>query len=222
MLREIQGPAGRLEALLEEPVDVAGVNQAGVLQAAPPGLRAAVVFGHPHPQHGGTMHTKGVYQSAKALVRIGCPVLRFNFRGVGGSEGTWDEGVGEREDFSAALDVMAARYPGLPLWAGGMSFGAWIGMTVGAADPRVTTLIGVAMPIDRYDFSVVGNSPKAKFIVHGEFDELCSIHDVRAFYAQAADPKELVVIEASNHLFDGTVSQVGDAIEDLLSDWPEV
>jgi alpha/beta superfamily hydrolase len=222
MLREIQGPAGRLEALLEEPTDAPAVNAQGLLEATPPdGPRAAVVFAHPHPQHGGTMHTKGVYQSAKALGRIGCAVLRFNFRGVGRSEGVWDEGVGEREDFRAALDVMAQRYPGVPLWSGGMSFGSWIGMTVGAEDPRVSTLIGVAMPVDRYDYAIVRDSRKAKFIVHGEFDELCSIHDVRAFYAQAADPKELAVIDAANHLFEGKVSQVGDALEDLLSDWPE-
>ncbi len=222
MLREIQGPAGRLEALLDEPVSVPQVDDQGLLRTAPPhGPRAAVVFAHPHPQHGGTMHTKGAYQSAKALARIGCAVLRFNFRGVGRSEGTWDEGVGERDDFRAALDVMALRHPGVPLWAGGMSFGAWIGMTVGAEDPRVSTLIGVALPVDRYDFGGVRDSTKAKFLVHGEFDELCSVHDVRAFYASAVDPKELVVIEASNHLFDGKASQVGDALEDLLSDWPE-
>ena len=222
MLREIHGPAGRLEALLEEPVPATAVGNGGLRPIGPPdGSRAAVVFAHPHPQHGGTMHTKGVYQTAKALVRIGCTVLRFNFRGVGRSEGTWDDGVGERADFAAALAVMAERYPGVPLWAGGMSFGSWIGMTAGAEDPRVTALIGVAMPVDRYDFSIVRDSPKAKFVVHGEFDELCSVHEVRAFYARAADPRELAVIEAANHLFEGKVSLVGDAIEDLLSDWPE-
>ena len=214
MLREIQGPAGRLEAILEEPV----VNPAGPEARAP---RAAVVFAHPHPQYGGTMHTKGTYQSAKALARIGCAVLRFNFRGVGRSEGSWNEGVGEADDFKAALDFMAARYPGVPLWAGGMSFGSWIGLTAGAADPRASLLLGVAMPVNNYDYAAVRDSHKPKFFIHGEFDEICSIHDVRAFYAQASEPKELVVIEASDHLFDGKVSQVGDAVEDLLSDWPE-
>lgn len=208
MLREIQGPAGRLEVILEEPA-----------QGTAP--RAAVVLGHPHPQHGGTMHTKGNYQTAKALARIGCAVLRFNFRGVGSSQGAWDEGAGEAADFRAGLDFMAARYPGAPLWAGGMSFGSWIGMTEGANDPRVSLLLGVAMPVDRYDFSAVRQSPKPKFFIHGEFDEVCPLALVRTFYAQAADPKELVVIEASDHLFDGKASQVGDAVEDLLSDWPE-
>lgn len=222
MLREIPGPAGRLETILDEPPGEDRVNDQGLFEigrrAAP---RAAVVFGHPHPQHGGTMHTKGAYQAAKALARIGCAVLRFNFRGVGRSEGAFDQGVGEQDDFRAALGFMAGRYPGIPLWAGGMSFGAWIGLTVGAADPRVTALIGVAMPIDRYDFAAVRDSTKAKFFIHGEFDELCPVHDVRAFYAQAAEPKELTVIETANHLFEGKVSQVGDAVADLLGDWPE-
>jgi alpha/beta superfamily hydrolase len=209
MLREISGRAGPLEVLLNEPESPAGV--------AP---RAAVVFGHPHPQHGGTMHTKGAYQSAKALARIGCSVLRFNFRGIGRSAGAFDEGVGEREDFAAGLDFMAARYPGTPLWAAGMSFGAWIGLTTGASDPRVSLLLGVAVPVNRYDFGPVGRSDKPKFFVHGELDELCSEKQIREFYAGAADPKELVIIEAANHLFEGRVSLVGEAVEDLLGDWP--
>ncbi len=222
MLREIQGPAGRLETILEEPAPKPTVNDHGLLEAGRAGApRAAVVLGHPHPQHGGTMHTKGNYQAAKALARIGCAVLRFNFRGVGSSQGTWDEGAGEAADFKAALDFMAGRYPGVTLWAGGMSFGSWIGMTAGAGDPRVSLLLGIAMPVDRYDFTAVRDSEKPKFFIHGEFDEICPLQAVRAFYAQAADPKELVVIEASNHLFDGKVSQVGDAVEDLLTDWSE-
>src|SRR5206468_7851346 len=123
-LREIAGPAGRLEALLDEPSSGTAV-------------RAAVVLGHPHPQHGGTMHTKAVYQAAKALARIGCEVLRFNFRGAGASAGAFDDGPGEMEDFRAGLDFVQARRRDGPLWAGGMSFGAWIALTVGVNDPRV-------------------------------------------------------------------------------------
>ena len=95
------------------------------------------------------MHTKVVFQGAKALARIGCAVLRFNSRGVGASEGTFDDGEGEREDFRAALDFMHERYPGIPLWAAGMSFGSWIGLNVGAEDPRVTLLLGVATPVNK-------------------------------------------------------------------------
>src|SRR5262249_35273080 len=134
-VREIAGPAGRLEALLEEPA------------GTPASLRAAVVLAHPHPQYGGTMHTKVVYQTAKALTRIGCVVLRFNFRGVGSSDGRWDEGVGERADFHAGLDFMCARYPSIRVWSAGFSFGAWIALTSGAVDPRVSTLVGIAPPL---------------------------------------------------------------------------
>jgi len=227
MLREIAGPVGRLEALLDEPAR-RGVGDDGRWADAPPGLRddptvalrAAVVFAHPHTDYGGTMHTKVVYQAAKALSRIGCAVLRFNFRGAGASEGSFSNGPGEQEDFRAALDFMHDRYPEAPLWAGGMSFGSYVALTVGAADARVSTLVGIALPVSRYDFSAVAQSPKPKFFIHGERDELCPLKEVREFYARAAEPKELVVIDAADHLFDGKVGEVGDAIEDLLGDWP--
>jgi len=219
VLREIQGPAGRLEALLDMPAP-RGVTPEGLVAAGTPdGLRAAVVLGHPHPQFGGTMHTKGVYHTAKGLGRIGCAVLRFNFRGVGKSEGDYDEGRGEQDDFRAALNVMAARFPGVPLWAGGMSFGSWVGLTVGADDPRVSALIGVAVPANKWDFSHVADCRKPKFFVHGEMDEICGFKEINAFYARAVEPKELVIIDGSDHLFTGKAGEVADAIEDLLSDW---
>jgi alpha/beta superfamily hydrolase len=219
-LREIPGAAGRLEALCDEPAAARGVNADGLLERggidrAP---RAAVVFAHPHPQHGGTMHTKVVYQSAKAMARIGCAVLRFNFRGVGLSAGSFDEGRGERDDGVAALDFMHERYAGAPLWAAGMSFGSWVALTAGASDPRVSALVGVAVPIGRYDFTLVRDSTKPKFFVQGERDEICPLKTMREFYARAAEPKELVVIDGADHLFDGQVSEVADAIEDLLGD----
>jgi uncharacterized protein len=207
-IREIQGPAGRLEALLEPPV----------LSPGQP-VRAAVVFGHPLPIEGGTLHTKAVYRATKALARIGCAVLRFNFRGVGSSEGTWDGGPGEIADFRAALDVMAARYPDTELWAAGFSFGSWVALTVGATDDRVRVLIGIAPPLDRYDFSVVAKSTKPKFFIQGEFDEICPLKRMYEFYSQVPEPKELVVIDGASHLFDGKVLEVGDAIEDLLGDY---
>lgn len=181
--------------------------------------RAGVVFAHPLPTHGGTMHTKVVFQGAKALSRIGCAVLRFNFRGVGRSAGSWDEGRGEMADYKAALDFMAAQYPGLELWAAGFSFGSYIATTAGADDDRVCALIAIAPPVDRYEFASVKLSDKPKFIIHGERDELISLKSVREFYAQLREPKELVVIDRADHLFDGQASEVGDALEDLLSDY---
>jgi hypothetical protein len=218
-LREIPGPAGRLEALIDEPAAARGVGVDGRLETGGSlAIRAAVVFGHPHPRYGGTMHSKVVYHSAKALARIGCVVLRFNFRGTGLSSGTFDDGVGEQDDFRAALQFMAERHPDAPMWAAGMSFGSWVGLTAGALDPRVTTLLGIAIPLSRH-FTAVRDSPKPKFFIHGERDDICPLKMMRAFYASAAEPKELVVIDGADHLFDGKVGEVADAIEDLLGDW---
>jgi alpha/beta superfamily hydrolase len=206
----IAGPAGPLEALLDLP------------RPGREPVRAAVVFAHPHPQQGGTMHTKTVFQGAKGLARVNCAVLRFNFRGVGSSAGFFDEGAGELEDFRAALDYMHAEYPGLPLWAAGFSFGAWVALEAGAHDDRVSVLIGIAPPVSRegYTFAHTLESTKPKFFVQGEFDEICPLKDLRAFYGQLQEPKELVVIDGASHLFDGKTGEVGEALEDLLGDFP--
>lgn len=203
-IREIPGPRGPLEALIDLP-------------ARTP--RAAVVFAHPLPTEGGTMHTKVVFQGAKALTRIGCAVLRFNFRGVGRSAGAWDEGRGEMDDYRAGLDFMADRYPNIQMWAAGFSFGSYIAMTCGADDDRVCALIGIAPPVDRYEYASVKMSTKPKFIIHGERDELIPLQSVRGFYARLQEPKELVEIDRASHLFDGQASEVGDALEELLSDF---
>ena len=213
-INDLRGPAGSLEALLDDPSDG---------RTGPP--RAAVVFAHPHPQHGGTMHTKAVYQGAKGMSRIGCAVLRFNFRGVGRSEGTFDQGEGEKEDFSAALDYMAGKYPDTQLWAAGFSFGAWVALEVGAVDDRVSALIGIAPPVVTsvsgmvYTFPNTLASTKPKFFVQGEADEVCPIEGMWSFYARLEEPKELVVIDAADHLFDGKTSEIGEALADLLTDF---
>ena len=205
-IHDLRGPAGRLEALIDEP------------SGAP---KAAVVFAHPLPTHGGTMHTKAVFQGTKGLVRAGCEVMRFNFRGVGHSEGSFTGGEGEKEDFTAALDYMAKRHPGLPLWAAGFSFGSWIALETGAADARVSVLIGIAPPVTKngYDFSNTTKSTKPKFFVQGEADDICPIQDMWKFYGTLPEPKELVVIDMADHLFDGHTSEVGEALEDLLRDF---
>jgi uncharacterized protein len=123
------------------------------------------------------------------------------------------------DDFRAALTAINEKYPEVPLWAAGMSFGSWVALTVGAEHPRVSTLVGIALPITRYEFGAVERSTKPKFFIHGEFDELCPLKEMRAFYARAAEPKELVVIDTADHLFDGKVSEVAGTIEDLLGDW---
>jgi alpha/beta superfamily hydrolase len=203
---DLKGPAGRLEALIDVP------------EGTP---KAAVVFAHPLPTHGGTMHTKVVYQATKGLVRTGRAVLRFNFRGVGASEGAFTGGPGEQEDFKAALDHMRARYPDLPLWSAGFSFGARIALETGATDGRVTVLIGIAPPVSRegYDFSNTRRSTKPKFFIQGEADDICPLQDMWKFYSELPEPKELVIIDAADHLFDGHTTEVGEAIEDLVKDF---
>jgi alpha/beta superfamily hydrolase len=219
-LREIAGPAGRLEALLDEPLAAGTIDAHGrVASGSANGIRAAVVFAHPHTEHGGTMHTKVVYQAAKALSRIGCAVLRFNFRGAGASAGHFTNGPGEMDDFRAALSFVRLQYPGSKVWAAGMSFGSWIAMTVGAADPDVSTLMGIAPPVSHYDFEPIANSATPKFFIQGSHDEICPLKDLRAFYARAMEPKELAVIDGANHLFDSQVGEVADAVEELLGDW---
>jgi alpha/beta superfamily hydrolase len=210
-ITDLVGPAGRLEALLDTPEPSPG--------------RAAVVFAHPHPQHGGTMHTKVVFQGAKALSRIGCAVLRFNFRGVGASQGEFDRGEGEQADFRAALDYMAAHYPGVSLWAAGFSFGSWVALEVGALDDRVSVLIGIAPPVvtsvsgQDYTFEATLESTKPKFFVQGEADEVCPLEGLWQFYGRLHEPKELAVIDGASHLFDGKTQEVGEALEDLLGDF---
>jgi alpha/beta superfamily hydrolase len=211
---DLTGPVGRLEALLDLPTSAS--------DAPEPSIHAAVVFAHPHPQFGGTMHTKVMYQGAKGLARIGCAVLRFNFRGVAGSAGTFDQGEGEKADFRAALDYMSGRYPGRPLWAAGFSFGAWVALEVGALDDRVSVLIGIAPPVAsstsgmEYEFGATLESEKPKFLVQGEADELCPLEALWRFYSRLKEPKDLVVIDAADHLFEGKTQEVGEALEDLL------
>ena len=206
-VRQIPGPVGPLEARLDLP------------SGAP---RAAMVLGHPHPLYGGTLQTKAVYHTAKALTRVGAAVLRFNFRGAGQSAGTFDEGRGEADDFRAALDFMAGRFADVPLWAGGLSFGSYVGMTAGAADPRVSLLLGIAMPVDRYPYDAVRDSGKPVFLVHGEEDGLVPVRLVRQFYASLPEPRELIVIEGADHLFEGLDSVLADAVEGLLADVTDI
>ena len=197
MLREIPGPVGPLEALLDEPAESRGVSSDGLVHRRIGGrIRAAVVFGHPHPQYGGTMHTKAVYQSAKALARIGCAVLRFNFRGVGRSAGTFDGDAGEKARLPRRPGLHAQRYPGRAA-VGGRHVVRLVDWLIGrrrrparVAAPRRLDA-GHELRLRRR-----GRSAKPKFFIHGERDEICSLKEMREFYARAAEPKELAVIDA--------------------------
>lgn len=203
-LREIPGPVGALEVRLD----------------VPPGApRAVAVIAPPHPQYGGTLQTRAVYEAARALTRIGVAALRLNFRGAGASAGAFEDGRGEQDDYLAALDYAAERFPGLPIWAMGMSFGAWVATNAGAIDDRVSLLLAIAPAVDHYAYEAFKTSGKPTFIIHGEADALAPVRHVRRLYGEMAEPKELVVIEGADHVFDGQASIVGEAIEDLLADF---
>lgn len=203
----LPGPAGPLEALLDLP-------------AGTP--RVAVVFAHPLPTLGGTMHTKAVFHCAKALTRLGCVVMRFNFRGVGTSAGAFDNGIGEVDDFRTATNDLHERYPSLPMWAAGFSFGAWVAMETGATDPRISALIGVAPPVKGHGLEFVHTleSEKPKFFLQGDLDAICLLKDLRAFYARVPEPKELVEIDGADHMFEGKSLDLATALEDLMEAHP--
>src|SRR5215470_2409603 len=156
----LEGPAGRLEAILWTP--------ASPTPERPP---LAAVVCHPHPLFGGTMHNKVVYQAAKSLDALGLPVLRFNFRGAGMSAGEHDRGNGEQGDVRAALDFLGTQFPGVPLLLAGFSFGAWVGLRVGCEHPRVTHLLGMGLPVNSTDFSFLRQCNKPKLLVQGGEDE---------------------------------------------------
>jgi alpha/beta superfamily hydrolase len=194
----LQGPAGRLEAVLWKPA-------VGV-----PAMAAVVC--HPHPLFGGTMHNKVVYQAAKSLDTLGLAVLRFNFRGAGMSAGEHDRGVGELGDVRAALDYLAGSFPGVPLLVAGFSFGCWIGLQVGCADSRVTELIGLGTPVNNSDFSFLRSCSKPKLFVHGANDEHGAIEKVEALVESLQGEKRLVVVSDADHFFAGKLDQLDRAI----------
>jgi len=197
---------GYLEALLKEP-------------AAPE--RAAVVC-HPHPKGGGTMNNNVVYRMARALEARRAAVLRFNFRGVGRSTGTYGDGQGEVGDARAALDFMAARFPKLPLWMAGFSFGSRVGIEAALGDARVSKLLGVGMAVRMFDLSFLegtrGGRPLA--IVQADQDEYGDRAEIEAFTARLDQPKRLWIVDGATHLFPGKLDELEAAVTDALA-WLE-
>lgn len=209
----LPGPAGRLETL------VWSVPSDG--NAAPPPLAAVVC--HPHPLFGGTMHNKVVYQTAKTIHGLGLPVVRFNFRGVGLSEGAHDEGIGEEQDVFAVLDFLAAEYPGVPLLVAGFSFGSWVGLRAGCADPRVVELIGLGLPVGDLgsrSFSYLDGCAKPKLLVTGEFDQFGPPIKLRAmvetFPPQVQEQTGVVIVRGGDHFFKGHLAEVDQALSAWL------
>ncbi len=203
----LSGPAGRLEAILWSP--------SGPSADSPP---LAAVVCHPHPLFGGTMHNKVVYQAAKSLDALGLPVLRFNFRGAGKSEGKHDRGEGERGDVRAALDFLAAEFPNIPLLVAGFSFGCWVGLRVGCEDARVTSLIGLGAPVNNADFSYLARCEKPKLFVHGSNDIYGDPVKLNKLVASLPGENRVVVVEDADHFFVGKLDQVDRAIAEWMSE----
>ena len=203
----LDGPSGRLEALLNAGSDAA--------------THAAVVC-HPHPLFGGTLHNKVVFHTMKALHSFGFPVLRFNFRGTGLSQGEHDHGQGEVEDVRAALEWLDLEYH-LPIVFAGFSFGAAVGLQAACSDPRVDAAIGVGIPAGpvaagsevprTYGFDFLQNCAKPKLFISGARDQFGPRDKLEALVASVPDPKKLVLIEGGDHFFEGRLREMREAIE---------
>ncbi|MFY9909779.1 MAG: alpha/beta fold hydrolase [Candidatus Sulfotelmatobacter sp.] len=203
----LNGPAGRLEALLN---------------AGSPNATHAAVVCHPHPLFGGTLHNKVVFHTMKALNSFGFPVLRFNFRGAGLSEGEHDQGRGEVDDVRTAFDWLDSEFH-LPLIFTGFSFGAAVGLRAACPDPRVRAAISLGTPVApavddnqlprTYSFDFLRTCAKAKLFVSGSRDQFGPSEKLEALVAAAPEPKKLVLIEGADHFFAGRLHELRHAIE---------
>jgi alpha/beta superfamily hydrolase len=198
---------GWLEAALKEPDE------------AP---RGAAVVCHPHPVYGGSMHTKAVYRAAQGLSEAGLVVLRFNFRGVGISTGSHDEGIGERGDLRDAMDWLEGRYPLLPMVVGGFSFGSMVGLSVGSEDPRVVALLGMGLPVERaeYDYSYLAGAAKPVLVVQGEGDEFGSGAAVAEVLKPMGPHITLVRVKGADHFFTRQLDELKETVRGYYSSGP--
>ncbi|MBX6367553.1 MAG: alpha/beta hydrolase [Rhodospirillales bacterium] len=203
----INGPEGRLEGRYHH--------------SKQPNAPIALLL-HPHPQHGGTMNNKVVYTLYHGFVRRGFSALRFNFRGVGRSQGTYDRGEGELSDAAAALDWLQTLNPNAgACWIGGFSFGAWIGMQLLMRRPEIDGFISVAPPANMFDFGFLAPCPASGLIIHGSADTLVPLEAPRKLaqkLSQQRDIKvELKVIEGADHYFQGKMDELAQAVDAYLA-----
>ena len=203
----LDGPAGKLEALLEEPED-----------GEP---KEACLVCHPHPLFGGTMHNKVVYRIARAMRRTGAVVLRFNFRGVGASDGEHAHGPGEVEDARSALAFLRGRYPDLPFSMAGFSFGSRVIMRLGcqmqAENPAPVRLIAAGFPTTRGRFEYLAHCALPKYFVHSTIDVHGPRRELEAAFEWFAEPKSLQFIEAQDHFFAGALDEFETAIVEIAA-----
>jgi alpha/beta superfamily hydrolase len=204
----IAGPAGRLEALLEEPED-----------AAP---REVALVCHPHPRHGGTMHNKVVHRIARGLRRAGLAVLRFNYRGVNLSEGSYAHGEGEREDARVALDYLRGRYPELPYTLAGFSFGSRVvlqlgcELQLGCAQAGARRVIAVGFPTVYKDRAYLDGCTVRRIFIQSTRDEFGPVEELTALAETLPEPKQVIFVEAENHFFAGALEKLEETIAQLV------
>jgi len=202
----LEGPAGRLESLLNVGEDSA---------------KYAALICHPHPLHGGTMHNKVVYNAMKALMAFGFHVLRFNFRGAGLSEGTHDEGRGEQDDVRAAVDYLHNEFH-LPIIFVGFSFGAYTGLRAVCPDSRIVGAISLGTPVlvdgRAYTYSFLHECNKPKFFLSGDADPYSPRVELESVFATAAGPKKLVFIPDTGHFFEGKLTEMQAEISVWVKD----
>lgn len=205
-INDLHGPAGRLEA---------------VLNTGDPNSRFAALICHPHPLGGGTLHNKVVYHTMKALSSLGIPVLRFNFRGVGLSEGTFDHGQGELEDARTALNWLDANLK-RPILLAGFSFGSFVGMQAACGDERVKGIIVLGVPYlaegRSYTYEFLEHCMQPKLFLCGAEDQFGARGAVEPMLQRAADPKRLVWIEGAEHFFQGTPSSPTPKLRQMQSE----
>jgi hypothetical protein len=184
---------------------------------ADPERRLGAVLCHPHPLRGGDMHSNVITAVTAALQQHHIATLRFNFRGTGQSTGVHDGGTAERADVTAAIDYLLARCPVTHLAVIGYSFGAAVGVPTGAADPRVTTLVGIALPVTRIDPAVLLHCAKATLFVLGDHDTVCPLEAMRDLSARCAGSPTLTVLEGADHFFWGREAEVAQAVVQFVT-----
>ncbi len=190
---------GRLEAILKEPDEK---------------FRGVALVAHPHPLGHGTMHNKVVFRAAAGLSRADLVTLRFNFRGVGLSTGTHDDGRGEQDDIKTALDFLSENYPNEPVTLAGFSFGSRFGTEIAINDDRIVRIISIGTPVDKYDYEFLHDCDKPILFVHGDNDEFGEVKNLQKLFNDLTktDDKEIVIFENCGHFFDKHLNELCETI----------
>ncbi|MDF3054203.1 MAG: hypothetical protein K0Q74_110 [Gammaproteobacteria bacterium] len=196
---KLEGPVGQLEALLTFPQD--------------PSSQTTVIICHPHPLYGGTMSNKVVTTLARTFDEMGYQTVRFNFRGVGKSEGIYGEAIGEIDDLLAVLSWVRQRFPEHKVWLAGFSFGSHITAQVAARDHRIEQLVSIAPPVNHFNFQNTNDVSCPWLVVMGEEDEVVPVEDVRKWLTTAKPPIQSVFLPGVTHFFHGRLVELREVIQ---------